>query len=69
MNINPFIFRAYDIRGIATHEAKRSELANKRPPKADTFSSNKTSYIKPDLTVESSYLIGKATGEYLKKKY
>ncbi|MEK7547785.1 MAG: phosphomannomutase/phosphoglucomutase [Patescibacteria group bacterium] len=69
MNINPFIFRAYDIRGIATHEAKRSELANKRPPKADTFSFNKTSYITPDLTAKSSYLIGKATGEYLKKKY
>jgi phosphomannomutase/phosphoglucomutase len=45
MNINPFIFRAYDIRGIA-----------------------KTPHS-PDLTAGSSYLIGKATGEYLKKKY
>lgn len=41
MNINPYIFRAYDIRGIADI----------------------------DLTEESIYLIGKAAGTYLQKKY
>lgn len=42
--INPHIFRAYDIRGIAMGE-------------------------NPDLTTETAYLIGKAAGTYLKRKY
>lgn len=47
MNINPLIFRAYDIRGIAA-------------PLDD----------KPaDLTEKTVYLIGRAAGIYLQKKY
>lgn len=44
MQINPHIFRAYDIRGIAEGQS-------------------------PDLTEETVYLIGKATGTYLSEKY
>lgn len=46
MNINPLIFRAYDIRGIADDIGKSS-----------------------DLTEKTAYLIGRATGIYLAKKY
>jgi phosphomannomutase / phosphoglucomutase len=46
--INPLIFRAYDIRGIADPSSKN---------------------IPTDLTEETVYLIGKATGTYLKKLY
>lgn len=45
--LNPNIFRAYDIRGIAVSETSAP----------------------PDLTEESVYIIGKATGIYLKQKY
>lgn len=45
--INPHIFRAYDIRGIAQSDDEKT----------------------PDLTAESVYIIGKATGIYLKQKY
>ncbi len=48
-NINPLIFRAYDIRGIA-----------------DPLSG---SNVSADLTEETIYLIGKATGTYLQKIY
>ncbi|MBI5753624.1 phosphomannomutase/phosphoglucomutase [Candidatus Peregrinibacteria bacterium] len=47
MNINPLIFRAYDIRGIAAPRDNKPA----------------------DLTPETAYLIGRATGIYLKKKY
>lgn len=47
MNINPLIFRAYDIRGIA------APLDNKPA----------------DLTEKTVYLIGRAAGIYLQKKY
>ena len=47
MNINPLIFRAYDIRGIA------APLDNKPA----------------DLTAKTAYLIGRAAGIYLQKKY
>lgn len=47
MKINPYIFRAYDIRGIA-------DASTGKPI---------------DLTEESVYLIGKASGTYLQKKY
>jgi len=46
--INPHIFRAYDIRGIA------------QPEKVDQ---------QADLTPETTNLIGKATGTYMKRKY
>ena len=46
--INPLIFRAYDIRGIAQPENSAAEA---------------------DLTPETTNLIGKATGTYMKRKY
>lgn len=47
MNINPLIFRAYDIRGIA-------DPVDGKPA---------------DLTEKTVYLIGRAAGIYLQKKY
>lgn len=46
--INPHIFRAYDIRGIATATEK---------------------YPTPDLTPETTYLIGKGTATHLIRRY
>ena len=51
--INPLIFRAYDIRGIA--QVQKGE-AGSAP-------------ILPDLTKQTAYLIGKATATYLIKTY
>ena len=59
--INPHIFRAYDIRGIAMEEplanTDRAELSNHK------------SASKPDLTPATMELIGKGTGTYMKRKY
>ena len=51
--INPHIFRAYDIRGIAQVQKGEADSAP----------------IPPDLTEETVYLIGKATATYLHKNY
>ncbi len=47
--INPHIFRAYDIRGIAIRENDPT--------------------TPPDLTPKSTYIIGVATGRYMKEHY
>ncbi len=54
MNINPHIFRAYDIRGIAC------------PPPGVAIPIDGTT---ADLTEETVYSIGKATAIYLTQKY
>ena len=51
--INPHIFRAYDIRGIADNSHLEDE-----PNEPE-----------PDLTEESVHLIGKATATHLIRKY
>lgn len=51
--INPHIFRAYDIRGIAS--ANPPKFGEKSPP--------------ADLTPETVYLIGRGTATYLRRKY
>lgn len=59
--INPHIFRAYDIRGIAMEDPSantdRAKLKDLAPSP------------KPDLTPETMELIGKGTGTYMKRKY
>ncbi len=59
--INPHIFRAYDIRGIAMEapsaNTDRAELSNHKPSP------------EPDLTPATMELIGKGTGTYMKRKY
>ncbi len=55
--INPLIFRAYDIRGIAMAAP------------ASASSNPNTVRQTPDLTAETAGLIGRGTGSYLKRKY
>jgi len=57
--INPLIFRAYDIRGIAEPTAEN----------AKKLASKSTTKTLPDLTKQTAYLIGKATATYLIKNY
>jgi len=56
--INPLIFRAYDIRGIAM-STSGTGLASASTPGTTS----------PDLTPETANLIGKGTGTYMKRKY
>lgn len=55
MNINPLIFRAYDIRGLATTPGVRQNQNDVITP--------------PDLTPETVELIGKGMGTYMKRTY
>jgi len=57
--INPHIFRAYDIRGIADNSGLQT-VANGFPKKDPP---------EVDLTEEAAYLIGKGTATYLIRKY
>jgi phosphomannomutase / phosphoglucomutase len=57
--VNPNIFRAYDIRGIA-QQSKASS--------AGVDPTNKT-FQPIDLTVDSVFLIGRAAATYLKREY
>ena len=58
-HINPLIFRAYDIRGIAL-----------TPVVASTASTpNSASNLAPDLTPETVELIGKAAGTYIQSHF
>lgn len=54
IKINPNIFRAYDIRGIAISQ-----------PQADKFATTSVA----DMTPEVAYFIGKAAGKYLKDNF
>lgn len=54
MSINPLIFRAYDIRGIA------------HKPAPSTDYGLQTTVSSPDLTPETAELIGKGAGTYLR---
>jgi len=62
--INPLIFRAYDIRGIAMETGKTTAstpgIGQHRESGTETA---------PDLTPETANLIGKGTGTYMKRKY
>jgi len=60
--INPHIFRAYDIRGIAIAEPPK--VGNTAKPAVPQGGTNT-----PDLTAETVYIIGKATATYLHKEY
>jgi phosphomannomutase/phosphoglucomutase len=52
--VNPLIFRAYDIRGIASAENSHAQGAEQQTP---------------DLTPETIYLIGRGTGTYMLRTF
>lgn len=74
--INPLIFRAYDIRGIAMADTSPAPASSNISPAEQTSTSPQaradrgiTPPATPDLTPETMELIGKGAGTYMKRKY
>jgi phosphomannomutase / phosphoglucomutase len=72
--INPHIFRAYDIRGIAQQAQKGKadsvpKTSDSESPTNKKGTTDSTPHTPIDLTEKTVYLIGKGTATYLIRKY